>query len=183
MIGLASLPNDEDVGVAGIPRTWGADTSGLETNGGFQIRSRQDWDRGLRGEIDGNRRCRIGMLMATKGAAEGMETAADSAVYSDGRSELRDSLIDPWKFEIELTQQSGRGEGLGGRVFALAGQQACAWRWAGWQIALNPETCTRKIASRRYIKRCNSYPSDFIVTSLPLRGKLALTAVIFTSPR
>jgi hypothetical protein len=117
--------------------------------GNSQIKSRQDWERGLRGDIDGNWRCRRGMLMATKGAAEGMETAADSAVHSDRRSELRDSLIDPWKLKIELRQQSGRDEEPGGRVFALAGQQACDWRWIGWQIALNPETCTRKTANRR----------------------------------
>jgi hypothetical protein len=55
----------------------GIDTSGLKMDGEIQIRSRQDWERGLRGRINGNRCCRIGMSIATKGAAEGMETAPD----------------------------------------------------------------------------------------------------------
>jgi hypothetical protein len=50
---------------------------------------------------------------------------------------------------MELTQQSGNEDELTGSVLALAGQQAWAWRWVGWQIALNPETCTRKTASKR----------------------------------
>jgi hypothetical protein len=59
------------------------DTSDLAMDGEIQIKSRQDWERGLRGEIDGNRRCLTGMLIATKGAADGMEAAADWAVDSD----------------------------------------------------------------------------------------------------
>jgi hypothetical protein len=46
-------------------------------DGEFQIRSRQDWERGLRGEIDGDRRCGAEILIATKGAEEGMETAPE----------------------------------------------------------------------------------------------------------
>jgi len=55
----------------------GIDTLGLTMDGEIQIRSRQDWERGLRGEIDGIRCCGTGMLIATKGAAEGLETAPD----------------------------------------------------------------------------------------------------------
>jgi hypothetical protein len=55
----------------------GIDTLGLTMDGEIQIRSRQDWERGLRGEIDGNSRCSTGILITTKGADEGMETAPD----------------------------------------------------------------------------------------------------------
>ena len=64
--------------IAGFPARAGIDTSGLAMEGEFQIRSRQDWERGLRGgEIEGNTRCRTGVLIATKGATEGIDTAAD----------------------------------------------------------------------------------------------------------
>ena len=55
----------------------GIDPSDLTMDGEVQIRSRQDWERGLRGEIDGNRRCGAEILIATKGAEEGMETAPE----------------------------------------------------------------------------------------------------------
>ena len=126
----------------------GIDPSDLTMDEEFQIRSRQDWERGLRGEIDGNRRCGAEISIATKRADEGMETAPERAVCSVGRSEPRDSDIDPCKFRMELTQQSGSEAEFTGSVLPLAGQQACARRWVGWQIALNPESCTRKTASR-----------------------------------
>ena len=64
--------------------------------GEYQIRSKQDWERGLRGrEIEGKWSCRAVVLIATRRAADGIDTAADCAVYSEGRSEFRASVMDP----------------------------------------------------------------------------------------
>ena len=82
--------------IAGFPIREGTDTLGLVIEGAYQIRSRQVWERGLKGgETEGNADCRTGAPIVTKGAAEGTEPAADCAVYSDGRLEFRVSLIDP----------------------------------------------------------------------------------------
>jgi hypothetical protein len=114
-----------------------------------QIRSRQDWERGLRGgEIEGNTRGRAGARRASRGAAEGMETAADWVVYSEGRSVLLVSVMDPWKFRMELTQQAGSEDESGRVRWAPIGQQACAGPWLEKQRALNPESCTRKTTSK-----------------------------------
>ena len=59
------------------PDGTGIDPSDLTMDGEVQIRSRQVWDRGLRGEIDGKRRWGTEILITTKGADEGMETAPD----------------------------------------------------------------------------------------------------------
>jgi hypothetical protein len=118
--------------------------------GEFQIRSRQDWERGLRGgEIEGNASCRAGALMATKGAPEGIDAIPDCAVTSDGRSGFRVSVIDPWKFKIELMQQSGSEDELGSAVLVHIGQHACVWLRPGTQSTLSPESCTRKTVSKR----------------------------------
>jgi hypothetical protein len=83
--------------IAGFPIPAGIDTTGIVQWGEIQIRSKQDWERGLRGgEIENIMRCSVGALIATRGATEGIEMAPDWAVYSDGRSELRVSVIDPW---------------------------------------------------------------------------------------
>jgi hypothetical protein len=64
--------------IAGLPVYTGIDTSRLVQWGEIQIRSKQDWERGLRGgEIDGNTRCRPGVLIATKGVTEGIDTIPD----------------------------------------------------------------------------------------------------------
>jgi hypothetical protein len=89
------------------------------------------------------------MAMATKGAAEEIETSPDWAVYSEPRSEVRDSDMDPWRFKMELAQQSGSEDEFRGSVLPVTGQQACACGWVGRQMAFNPETCTRKTVSRR----------------------------------
>ena len=65
--------------------------------GEVQIRSKQVCERGLRGgEIEDNASCRDVVLTTTRGAADGIDTAADCAVYSEGRSEFRASVMDPW---------------------------------------------------------------------------------------
>jgi hypothetical protein len=62
--------------IAGFPSRAGTDTLGVAMEGEFQIRSRQDCKRGLRGgETDGNALCRIGVI-ATRGAADGTDIAA-----------------------------------------------------------------------------------------------------------
>lgn len=62
-----------------------------------QIRSRQDWERGLKGgEVDANTHCPDGLLIATSGAAEGIDTTADCPVYSDGRLAFRTSVMELW---------------------------------------------------------------------------------------
>jgi len=82
---------------AGSPVHAGIDSTGLVEWGQIQIRSKQDWERGLRGgEIESNVRCRTGEPIATRGATEGIEIAPDWAVYSDGRTGFRVSVIDPW---------------------------------------------------------------------------------------
>jgi hypothetical protein len=64
--------------IAGFPARAGIDTSGLAVWGEIQIRSKQDWERGLRGgEIEGNTHCRTGVLIATKGSTEGIDTMPD----------------------------------------------------------------------------------------------------------
>ena len=64
--------------IAGFPSRAGTDTLGVAMEGEFQIRSRQDWERGLRGgEIEGSTRCRTEVLIATRSATEGTDTAAD----------------------------------------------------------------------------------------------------------
>lgn len=119
-------------------------------DGELQIKSRQDCESGLRGgEIEGNARCGTWVLIATNGAPEGTCSAADWAVYSEGRSVLRVSVIDPWKFKIEPTQHSGSVDELGRVFLALEGQQACDWRGLGTQSALSPESCTRKTTSNK----------------------------------
>jgi hypothetical protein len=55
--------------------------------------------------------------------ADGAATVAGWAVYSPGGSMLFASLMEPWKFRMDLIQQSGRDESTG-MVLALAGQQA-----------------------------------------------------------
>jgi len=65
-------------------------------------------------------------------------------VYSDGRSEFRVSVIDPWQFRIDVTQQDGSV------VLELVGQHECVWRWLGTQNARSPESCSKKTASKRY---------------------------------
>jgi hypothetical protein len=83
--------------IAGFPARAGIDTLGLAMEGESQIRSRQDCERGLRGgEIVGNKRCGAGVVIATKGEAEGTDTTADWAVYSVGRSVFRISATEPW---------------------------------------------------------------------------------------
>jgi hypothetical protein len=62
--------------IAGFPARAGIGTSGLVIEGEYQIRSKQDWERGLRGgEIEGNTHCCTGMLIVTKGAAGGIDSA------------------------------------------------------------------------------------------------------------
>lgn len=64
--------------IAGFSPRAGIDTSGLGLWGEFQIRSKQDWERGLSGGVtDGNTRGLTGVLSATRGAAEGTDIAAD----------------------------------------------------------------------------------------------------------
>ncbi len=41
-------------------------------------------------------RSNTGALIATKGVTEGTEIAPDWAVYPDGRTGFRVSVIDPW---------------------------------------------------------------------------------------
>ena len=58
-----------------FPSHAGIDTYVLVLWGKFQISSKQDWERGLRGgEIDGNTRCHIRVLIAVKGANAGTDT-------------------------------------------------------------------------------------------------------------
>ena len=83
--------------IAGFPARAGIDTSGLAMVGEFQIRSRQDCERGLRGgEIDGNICRRTGALVATRGAAEECETSPNSAAYSEECPAFCASVMDPW---------------------------------------------------------------------------------------
>jgi hypothetical protein len=56
--------------------------------------------------------------------------------------------MEPWKFNMELMQQSGSEDELGGVVSVLMGQQACVWPRLGKQSALSPESCTSKAISR-----------------------------------
>jgi hypothetical protein len=64
--------------VAGFPARAGIDTLGLAMEGEFQIRSRQDCERVLRGgEIVGNTRCGAGVAIATKGKTEGIDVIPD----------------------------------------------------------------------------------------------------------
>jgi hypothetical protein len=50
---------------------------------------------------------------------------------------------------MEIRQQSGSEDELGGVVVVLIGQQACARLRLGTQSALSPESCTMKTKSRR----------------------------------
>ena len=113
------------------------------------MRSKQVCERGLRGgETDGNTSGRTGVLMATRGATEGIAAIPACAAKSGAWSKFRVSVIEPWKFRRELTQQSGSEDELGSVVLALAGQHACDCEWLGRQSALSPESCTRKTASK-----------------------------------
>jgi len=64
--------------IAGFLVYTGIDTSGTVLRGETQIRSKQDWERGLReGEIENIMRCSVGALIATRGSTEGIEIAPD----------------------------------------------------------------------------------------------------------
>jgi hypothetical protein len=64
--------------IAVFPARAGIDTSGLAMEEETQIRSRQDCERGLKGgETDGNTRWLTAVLIASRGGAEGIDTAAD----------------------------------------------------------------------------------------------------------
>jgi hypothetical protein len=65
-------------------------------------------------------------VIATIGTAMGAEAIPLRAVNSDGRSGLRISVMEPWKFKTEAMQQSGSDEELGSVVLVLVGQHACA---------------------------------------------------------
>ena len=135
--------------IAGFPEHPGIDNSHLVMEGEVQIRSGQDCDRGLwGGELAGNTTRGAGVLMLIQGMAEETDTVPDSSVNSGGRSGLRISVIDPWKFKIELMQQSGNTDEPGIALPVHIGQHPCIVLWLGMQSILSPESCTRKTVSR-----------------------------------
>jgi len=69
--------------VAEFPARAGIDTGGLATEEELQIKSRQDWERGLSGgDIGAETYFGSARLNSIEGSAEATRTAADCAVYS-----------------------------------------------------------------------------------------------------
>jgi hypothetical protein len=80
-----------------LPARSRTDTSGLESRGEFQIRSRQVWRSGLKGgETVGIAPCRDSTSEMSGATVEGMDTHPSTAVSSEPWWGVWTSVIEPW---------------------------------------------------------------------------------------
>jgi hypothetical protein len=59
--------------------------------------------------------------------AMGKSFRSEAGRIEKERSVFRASVMDPWKFKMELRQQSGSEDEFGGVVLVSIGQHACCW--------------------------------------------------------